>query len=272
MTTKQTNGDGVASSEPSVTTSESPWYSGFNDDLRGYVENKGWRDPAATVESYRNLEKLHGVPPEQIIKLPKDGASPEEWTKVWERLGRPADASEYKIPTSEDGDTRFGDWARGVFHELGIPKSMADKLSEKYMEFSQSMVSKQSEDYSATIAAQTSELKKEWGMAFDQNVNTAKAAVRGLGIDAATIDALEKSMGFSKVMQLFHSIGEKTGEGSFISGSESTSFGVMSPAAAASKIAALKSDKEWATKYLSGDKTAAKEMQQLLEWANPSNT
>jgi len=47
------------------------WYAGIADEgLRGYVQTKGFKDPGALAESYRNLEKLQGVPQERLLKLP----------------------------------------------------------------------------------------------------------------------------------------------------------------------------------------------------------
>lgn len=256
--------DGTATTQPA---SNAPWYGSFNDDLKGYVETKGWKGPEATVESYRNLEKLHGVPPEQIIKLPKDGAPPEEWNKVWDRLGRPADPKEYNIPEGADGDTTFAEWARGTFHELGIPKAMAEKLAAKYSEFGQSIMAKKQESYQATVAQETTALKQEWGAAYDQNINKAKAAVNGLGLDTESIDKLEQALGFAGVMKLLHNIGSKTGEGDFVTSGSGGNFGVLSPGAAISRIKMLKEDADFTKRYLSGNSAAVEEMQRLHKWA-----
>ena len=48
------------------------WTSGLTDEMRGYVQNKGFKAPQDVVESYRNFEKLHGVPQDRILKLPEN--------------------------------------------------------------------------------------------------------------------------------------------------------------------------------------------------------
>ena len=71
------------------------WTSGFNDELKGYVTSKGFKDPASVLESYRNSEsligKLKGVGSDRIIGLPEKADAPE-WKDNWNKLGTPKEA------------------------------------------------------------------------------------------------------------------------------------------------------------------------------------
>lgn len=264
----------AAAPEAQTTAAPAPaananWFDGFGDDLKGYVQNKGWKDPAAVVDSYRNAEKLLGVPADQVLKLPKSDAPPEAWNDMWAKLGRPEDPSGYGFKAPEGGDPSFSEWAGKTFHELGMPKAMAEQLAAKYDEFGAAMQQQAQEAQAAKVESEAAALKLKWGAAHDQNTRMAAQAAQNMGLDADTIDALESSMGFAKVMELFHNLGSKMGESDFVSNGSNAGFGALSPEAARSKIAELKADKEWTNRYLSGDRAAREEMSKLHKWAYP---
>jgi hypothetical protein len=272
---------GTTAAAPATATAAAPaaapaapaagnWFDGFNDDLKGYTQNKGWRDPAATVESYRNLEKLVGVPQDQIIKLPGGDAPPEAWNDIWNRLGRPSDPKEYGFQAPEGQDPAFSEWMGKTFHDAGVPKSMAEKIAAAYAEFGQQVGTQQQEARQAQLATEAAGLKTKWGAAHDQNIGIARQAAQGLGLDGATIDALEAGMGFTKVMELFHTLGTRMGEGGFVGGDRGQQSGVLTPEAAQQRIQALRKDTEFLNKYAAGDEKARREFEQLHKWAYPA--
>jgi hypothetical protein len=248
-----------------------PWYQseGFSEETSAFAADRGWEGPAAVVESYRNLEKLTGAPPESILKLPGADATPEEQMAIWDRLGRPQDPSGYELPAGEGVDEGFQAWAKETFHKIGLPKEMASALSAAYDQYAAERGTADQETRADEFKAQETQLKKDWGAAHEQNTAKARQAAQGLGIDGDTIDQLEKSMGFAKTMQLFHSIGEKMGEGTFHTGGAESGFGVMTPAAAQGRIAALRKDEGFIARYTKGDLAAKEEMAKLHRWAYP---
>lgn len=274
---------GTTAAAPATATSTAPaaapdaapapavgnWFDGFNDDLKGYTQNKGWKDPAATVESYRNLEKLVGVPQDQLLKLPKSDAPPEAWNDIWNKLGRPSDPKEYGFQAPEGQDPAFSEWMGKTFHEAGVPKAMAEKIAAAYAEFGQQMETQQQEARQAQLATEAAGLKTKWGAAHEQNLGIARQAAQGLGIDGETIDALEAGMGYAKVMELFHTLGTKMGEGAYVSGERGQQSGVLTPEAAQQRIQALRKDTDFLNRYQNGDAKARQEFEQLHKWAYP---
>ena len=83
-----------------------PWTAGLDADTAGYVQNKGWGTVPDVVTSYRNLEKLLGVPKDQIIQLPK-AEDKEAWGQVFNRLGRPEDPKNYEFGLPKEADPAF---------------------------------------------------------------------------------------------------------------------------------------------------------------------
>lgn len=261
---------GTAGASGSEGGGQTDWRAGLNEDLRGYVENKGWSDPSAVAESYRNLEKLRGVPEDRLLKLPDPEADPSEWNAVWEKLGRPSDPNDYTIPMPEgQDDTSFADWARGTFHELGMPAGMAEKLVGQWNEFVGQVQEGQESQYRDTIAQEESLLRKDWGRAYEQNIGKAKLAADRLGVDGETIDALENAMGYSKVMKLFNDIGSKMGESEFHGNRGGGFNGVMSPDQARSKLAELQANPAWVKKFAEGDVEARAEKSRLVKLGYP---
>lgn len=241
------------------------WYSSFNDDMKGYVQNKGFKDPAAVVDSYRNLEKLMGAPKERLLKLPEKDDSPE-WNDIYSKLGKPSKPEEYNFKLGNESDFK---WAQQAFHEAGLTAKQAAALAEKWTGYQESSMKGQQEQFNQKIEQETVGLKKEWGMAYDKNIEQAKRAVSALGVPGEAIDALEKSIGFSAVMKMMHGLGSKLGEDSFVSGQNKQNFGAMTPESAQNRITSLRGDPAFVQKYVAGDVSAREEMEKLHRWAYP---
>ena len=115
---------------------QAAWYDSFSDEgLKGFVQTKGWDAPEKAIHSYRELEKFIGAPKDQLLRLPKDDTDTEGWDAVWNRLGRPASAAEYKLPLPEGDSGEFAKVASTWFHEAGIPQKAAERLAAKWNEY-----------------------------------------------------------------------------------------------------------------------------------------
>jgi hypothetical protein len=97
-------GDGGAAAAAAAAAAASagkPWHDGVEADTVGFWQNKGYKvdDPKALAtdltKQYRELERHIGAPPDQILRLPKADAKPEDIKAFWSKLGAPADAKEY---------------------------------------------------------------------------------------------------------------------------------------------------------------------------------
>lgn len=245
-----------------------PWYSGLAPDLRGYVETKGFPADAKGLEalanSYRNLETHFGVPAERLLKLPKDESDKENWDKIYNRLGRPEKADGYELPIPTGADDAYSKFISAAMHELGITKKQAQALATKQNEFAAAEANKASDAYQATIEQQDGELHSRWGEAYDKNVHIARGAFSSLGIKLEAVDALEKAIGFSGVMEFFYNIGSKIGEDKYVSANGASGFAdKLSPDAAQSRLNAIRNDPALAQKYISGDAALRAEMDNL---------
>lgn len=271
MTIENTNASATPAPAAGSTPPAADWTASFSDDLKGFVQTKQFKDPSAVVESYRNLEKLTGAQ-EKLIRLPEKEDAPE-WAQVYEKLGRPKEAKEYQLEMpAEGGDKEFLEEARSKFHELGLNRKQAETLAKWWNQKAANVSAQSEEQRTAAVLADAENLKKEWGMAYDQNLGAAKNATKKFGIDEATLDKMESALGYSGLIKFMHNLGSKIGEASFISGDGKTSGfgGVMSPEQARGQLAALNQDSDFIRRYAEGGAPERQKMEELMKQAYPS--
>lgn len=253
-----------AAGQLSQPAADQPWYSSIQDEsLRGFAELKGWKDPGAAIDSYRNLEKLRGVPENELVRLPKEDDA-DAWNQVYARLGRPESPDLYELPVPEGDDGEFAKMAADWMHKAGLSKSQAQQLTQMNNEFIQSQVKEYQDNLAVQQDRELSELKSEWGAAYDQNIEIARRGAQQFGIDPDMMSKIEEAIGTKQLMSLFHGIGSKVGEHKMVRG-ESENF-KLSPAAAQERINQLKQDKEWVGRYLNGGAKEREEMSRLSQY------
>lgn len=255
------------------------WYGGYDAETQGWVQNRGYheKDLAAAmpevIKGYRNAEKMLGVPENRIIKLPEqiDDAA---FLDIANRLGRPADPKEYVIqnPQGQEGDAEFADWARSTFHKLGLTKSQGEKLVQAWNENVTGVIAKAGETQQQQAQAQEASLKKEWGQAYDQNVEigkrAARAAAQEVGLTEDNIDQLEAAIGLGGVLKLFHFFGSKMMDDTFTTGQVTPPGGrMLTPEQAQARITDLNNDAAWRKAFLAGDAEKRAEWDRLHQMA-----
>lgn len=250
-------------------TPPSDWTTGLKDDVKGYVANKGFKDPASILDSYMNMEKLMGAPRERLLKLPENMEDPVALTEIYTRLGRPATADGYKFE-GEEADPDFAKFAKGTFHELGLTDKQAKNLMSKMGEYDKSMEGKEAEKFKAEIEVQEKALKTEWGAAHDERVAMAKRAFGTFKMSADLVDKMEAAIGYPAVMKFMYEIGSKLGEGTFVGNPNGGQGFILAPADAQNQLAALKQDMEFIKKVQNKDVAALEKWNKLHQQAYPS--
>lgn len=249
---------------PPAAPAATDWTSGLNDTQKGFVQNKGFKNPVDVLEGYQNIEKLIGQK-ERLVLLPENmDISTPEGRAVFERLGAPKEAKGYEFKTPEGGDPKFTEWAADTFHKAGLPKAQADKVLSELTARATAIQTEQSANMKAAQQAAEVALKQEWGMAFEKNKNIVDQAARVAGIGEQETAALVMAIGPKKAADLFLKIGNSVGEAAFIGG-QPPSDGNLAPQQADSKLKELQSDQGWVKRYLAGDVQAKKDMERLQQ-------
>lgn len=245
-------------------------YDGFSDELKGYAQNKGWKNWQETAEGYRQLESLRGVPEDRLLKLPEKLDDAEAMKPVWKRLGVPEKAEEYQLEVPEGQDKSFAEWAKGLFHKHNVPRAAAEAMVKEW----NAKVMGEGEEATKAMAAEraTAEatLKEAWGQAYDKKLAVIDGAAEKLGMDQKQLLALREAMGPVAAMKFMNNIAERLGEDNFVSSDKAASFnGVMSPEQAQAEIAGLKKDTDFVKRYTAGDSEAKAKWNRLHQLAYP---
>ena len=244
------------------------WVDSLNPQLKEFVQEQGFKEPGEAVEAYQNLIKLRGVPADKLLRTPDSYTDPKEQeaalTAIYDRLGRPKEAKDYNVEIpKEGGDQAQADWAKDLFHKAGLNKNQAEAISKAWNE-RQALGMKTAQENSALTSKQAVEgLKREWGAAYDQNIQIARAGQTALGWDDAKVDKMSATLGLGETLKMLHDTGRKIGEATFVpGGKENPAF---TPEGAQEKIKNLMKDKSFVEKLESGDPTAGQQWRYLHE-------
>ena len=262
---------GITTGTTPAATSTHAWLGQVDELTLGYAQNKGWQNPNELLASYQNLEKLFGADRAgNTVTLPKDGATPDELSAFYTKLGRPSDPQGYNLALPEGSDPAFANAATSKFHELGLTKQQGAELTNWWLGHAGGIQAQNDETKSLNFAADEQALRQSWGQAYDQNVSVARNVAQALELDEKTVDSLQSVLGHKGVMDLLTRIGSKSGEDSFVLGDGKAQFGgALTPAQAKAEIAALQQDRDFVAKYLNKDSAALKKMSELHGYAYP---
>lgn len=269
--------------DPNNSNSNSPpppppppaWYQGIEGEDLGYIQNRGLDKMTpveafrATMKAHRDAEKFIGAPADKLVRLPSGPQDAEGLAALHARLGVPADAKEYDFSTVKfaDGselDADFTAKVGAVLRSAGVPKDKAPDIVRTLVELGEAEETADAQDYAQHLDTQREALKIDWGSRTEANLEIARNAAKTLGIDPEAISSLEGQIGYAGVMKMFHNIGIRLGEDTFITnqtgGARGTSFTVEQ---ANAELARLQNDTAWVTKINNGDAEAMKQFDNL---------
>lgn len=263
------------------------WYSSFDPETQAYLTGRGLadKDPAEAfldaAKAHREAQAYIGVPKEQLLKLPKADAPPEEWDAVYERLGYSKDAEAYKLDTLKradgtDVDDGFKDFVRAQATELKLSPAAAAKLGEAALKFQEGSTATQTAAQTEAATKAMEQLKNSWGPNFEANKviadNAYAAMMTAAGFDqtkmTAAIQKLGETAGRAETMQMLLAIGQKLGEDKFVGGGgPEGGLGPRNAEQAVARINELKADSTFTKRWLEGGAAEAKEMENLHKLA-----
>jgi len=260
-----------------TTTGDKPWFDGKLDaEGVGYLTNRGWHDKPvadvalAAVQAHREATKLIGVPQEQLIRMPKDANDKAGWDNVYERLGRPKDAAGYDFKDLKDGAGKevskaFLDTVRQAAFERGLTQTQAVELAKSIVKYNDGQATESATVHQDTITKQQEALKQNWGKDFDAKMVVAKNGAEALGFDAETVTALEKVVGYDKVMNAMLKAGIKMGSAEILRDPNAPGGDkLMTKEQAMARKTELQNDPQWRQRYLEGGAAEAREMSALV--------
>lgn len=247
---------------PAPAPAAAEWHSSFEGETKGWLENRGMLKLSSqdaltqAINGHRAAEAKLGVPAERLLKLP-DQITAESMAPVYDRLGRPKEASGYELKVAQDADTAQVDAVKSLFHKHGFTKAQGEA-------FFQDVVAAENAKITAAEAAENERaktdvgaLKAEWGKGYDANLETAdRGAVelaKRAGLTDETVQKLRSVIGESALAKMFFQVGLGLKEDTFVNSDITSRPGALTKEAALAKIAQLKMDPEFAKKRFAND-------------------
>lgn len=230
------------------------WLDGLPEEMRGYAAAKGWSDPGAAVESYRQLERLLGADKAgRGLVLPKGPEDVDGWRAVHARLGCPEAPEDYALdlPQGLDADEAAAEF-RALAHELGLSLAQAKRLTGWWRgRLESAMAAEQARAARGSREAEEA-LRARWGEEYDLRRADAERARRRFSRGGGEgLGELEAAMGRPAAMAMLAEIGAALGEDRFAGGGQD-GF-AMSPEEARRELELLQRDNGFMTMFLEKD-------------------
>ena len=156
------------------------WKASLSEEIRADKSLENIKDIEGLAKSYVHAQKLVGA---DKIPVPNKFATEKDWDAVYQRLGRPEDATGYKYDLPEDQTinqevlNNFSNQA----HKLGLLPGQANGVVKFYNDMQTANLQEQDSVAVAARENSTKELKQEWGQAYDQKINQASNLAKTVG-------------------------------------------------------------------------------------------
>jgi len=213
---------------------------------RDWLAAKGVKDLDTLVKSYREAEK--SIRDGGRIKVPGEGAKPEELSAFHKAIGVPEAVEGYEIKGPEGvplNEALLGSLRESAL-KYGTPKAAFEGLVGDFI--------KAQLDEAATEAKRQDDLASGWlkeqGGKADEQLAHINAAARSLGFTKADMSGLRAGLGADRALGLLAKLGSGMAEDVLITGG-SNRFGV-SGAEAQVELDRLKGDADFQKKNIPG--------------------
>ena len=256
------------SGEPATTTPETvstDWKASLSDEVRADKSLENINDIESLAKSYVHAQKMVGA---DKIPVPNKFATDKDWDAVYEKLGRPKTAEEYKFNLPED--QKVDDAALKNFstqaHKLGLLPGQAEGMVKFYNEMRSTELAAAESTATGQREKAITELKTEWGQAYDQKLQQANNVVANVfpkGFMDTNLEDGTKLGDHPAVIKAFASLAGKMGEDNIVQASGPTH---MTPKQIDKEILALQAPgSAYWLKNHPGHDAAVEEVKNLFE-------
>lgn len=174
---------------------------------------KNVNDIPTLVKNYVHAQRTIG---KKGTILPDENASEETWNELYNQLGRPESPDKYELgeldALQEDFVKEFAEQA----HKAGLTPKQAKQLMGYYNEAASRESEQEIQQRQADVDSAISELKQEWGEAFDTQIHKAQVALKQFGGEEMMNYLNETGLGNDvNLIRLFAKVGESLREDTF---------------------------------------------------------
>lgn len=144
----------------------SSWRDTLPEEIRGNATLGKYNDLASLAKAHIELQGFVG---KKGIFPPGEKGTPEQWKEFYRQAGQPEfEKFEVKGPDGVKLDETLIGGFRKMAHESGMMPQQAQSLLEWFVGEEQKRVSARTESMKKDLETQESELRKEWGDAYDR--------------------------------------------------------------------------------------------------------
>jgi hypothetical protein len=116
------------------------------------------------------------VPPDQVVKLPKADAKPEDLRAFYERLGAPKEAKDYDL--SPVKDQAIADALRAAAHDAGVPRTPPAAVAKAVAKALESKATTQQTTLDAAKLAEQKERSRRTGATSSPTTTCRRSRAR----------------------------------------------------------------------------------------------
>jgi len=231
-----------------------PWWSTLPDEVaRNHVAAKAYANPAELALANYNLTRLQTNDP-QVLAMPAADATPEQMRSFYEKLGAPKEATGYeiKIPEGVTADPGMLEFGKTAFHKAGLTPQQAQTVSDEWNTYAAKQQQTMTEQFTQQNDAELAALTSKWGDELNANKADGQRAMQALGLSAEAVAKIEANVGSAAVVELLATLGKKTREGGFLSGTltyDPNNPASMTKEQAAARIGELQNDTAFMAAY-----------------------
>jgi hypothetical protein len=168
---------------PEVAQSVEDWKSSIPEEIRGHSSLEHINDIGALAKSYVHAQQMVGA---DKIALPGKSATDDEWGQVYAKLGRPESPDGYElaynnVPEDAEMDDGMVSWFKETAHRAGMNAQQAQVMLDAYNEMTFGQAETMGAELQARVDEIESDLRKEFGNAFDDRMNLANGVLAEFG-------------------------------------------------------------------------------------------
>ena len=144
------------------------------EDLRTNPSLKNINDVGSLAKSYVHAQRMVGA---DKIPLPGSNSTDDDWIKVYDKLGRPADIKDYDVTMPDMFD---GNGFRESIHAAGLNQKQAASIAQFIHSQSEAANEKLNAYQEQARLDTEAELRQEYGKTFDDKIKRAQSTAKYL--------------------------------------------------------------------------------------------
>lgn len=260
-----------------ISEGQPSWRDSLPEDLRGDDSISHIKSVEELVKTNKSAQAALG---HDRTRIPTESSTPEEWKEFYGKVGRPKESKDYNLAASEKVSEEnrlpaevISGYAEEA-HRLGLNTKQASELLGWYEQTTVQGSDKMNQVIESGKLEAQNKLKSEWGEAYDQKIELARAASRAGGEDfVAALDESGAGNDPRVIKFLAEKVGAMMGEDRMV-GVARTNM-KLTPEQAGQKMAELRRDpdfmKQYTRGYEPGHKEAVEQMRKLYVASNASD-